>query len=306
MKLSIWINIGCTTSLLFLLHGKRCDAQALAQAKPLRVSDNLLYQQTFSDNLEFIKQYNQVAAFSKALDLNGLAKTADKLENSFDNQPSNRKVYFALMDSITADMSSYDFGISNNNKKMTLARKYVLLALQKPNVPLDVAFHLLPRIEYEDGWEYSEGKITKEVWATQRLQRTRSWFDIWNRIDQVTDKNFNPHQRGPRGTYYNALINRATLPPSGITPEQHQKDVEELSSIRHEFSSQIIMQQLHHDFLLAVDSAISDAYAKPTYKTEELVQLLKDYHIDESEQSEVLGHARDEIASKKNASGVNL
>jgi hypothetical protein len=277
------IYVCCLTFACVLFVTRTSNAQA---------RNALLYQQSFSGVPGFVQEYNQVATLSQAHDLAGLEKMAGDLQS----RSSDEKTYFALIDAITAAMSSYNFGLKNINQKELLARKYALLVLEKPNVPLDVAVHLLPRIVYEDTWDYTEDKTVGTAWATQRTNRMKLWFNTWQRFDQLNDKLYDPYHVD---SHFMKLLNRTVLPPENISLEQHQQDVKELAQIRQERNAQGVLRQLRGQFLPVFEANLVSSYSKAPYDSSELKQFLDKYIEDIAVKQTILNQTATNIAASQ-------
>ncbi|MCH8120532.1 MAG: hypothetical protein IIC00_12480 [Planctomycetes bacterium] len=241
---------------------------------------------------EYKHAINQIKSLRKSLkpgktnNLKSYENFADEIQSKWSRR--NKEHYARLMLEICGPLSSGDF---KGNRPYTLARKYALSVLERPDaVPLTLELELTGHVMTLMCTPYApEGAD----FAQRRKKDVQIRFHAWKRLIDAIDPKWNPNDKPFRNV---APPTETGLPP-GISPEViknqelraiYEKAIERnrLKSVR--YLEQSRLRDWLKRFPKRAEAYIIQAYSKPPFNLQELKQYLDKYIANKKTKDKIL------------------
>jgi len=277
--------------LFFCVNAGGDEASAQSKNPQAKSSDTLLLDDpSLYDNKPYQEELKQIESLQRAKDLDGLVHLADHIEQTWGNQ-ADLKVYYGLMDQLTNELASDDFGDVPLQKQDELAQKYVLITLAHGNVPLDTRTKLLPRLIPEENIMLTKRPFMSSAWAQIRSTCAPQWLQTRQAVQNAVVPNYD--MSSP--IYMNNVGNSAELKDPKLAEARNKKSLEVSRKIQGR-TEQLILRSLDNSFSPLAEKEVVFLYSHPPYNIQELQQFLNAYVDDPVIKQRILDQVAKNIA----------
>ncbi len=255
-----------------------------------------------TEKQEYRQEWARIKALEKSFtpgptnDLKKYEKFADEIQNKWKDR--NKEYYARLMLEVCKPLSSGNF---KDDRRHKLARKYALLALNKPeDIPVRLELELTGHVmTFMIGPKSPKGAD----FAQRRKKDVEIRLHAWKRLLDAIDPDWDPNET----VYINVPLPPGAMGAAGMSPE-HIKDPAlrakyeaAIENNRQKAERQIKQDRLHKwlkRFPKRAERYIIRAYSKPPFNLEELKQYLNKYIADEKTRARLLDAVTKNVAEQ--------
>lgn len=251
---------------------------------------------------EYRQELNRIKSLRKSLkpgpinDLRSYEKFADEIQTAWNRK--SKEHYALLMLELCKPLSSGRF---NEERQYTLARKYALLGLAKPNqIPLETELELTGHVMTD---MVTPRAPKDQEWAQQRRKDVQIRLHAWKRLIDAIDPKWDPKDL--------PLIN-VPLPPgvggeAGGDPRyiedpriraEYEEAIEKNKQKAERYIEQRRLRKWLKRFPPRAEIYIVRAYSKPPFNLQEQKQYLDNYLADEKTKARILDTVKKNMAKQ--------